>query len=66
MKIQIDRSRCTGIGMCEALSPDYFEVDDEGVLQLIAGPDVPASAADEVRAAVKACPKAALSLEDAS
>ncbi|CAG7618748.1 ferredoxin [Leucobacter soli] len=61
MKIQIDRGRCTGIGMCEAISPDYFEVDDDGVLQLIAGEEVPETAVDEVNEAIRACPKAALS-----
>lgn len=61
MKIQIDRGRCTGIGMCEAVSPDYFEVDDVGDLQLIEGDEIPEHAVAEVEEAVRACPKAALS-----
>lgn len=31
MKINVDRNKCSGIGLCEAMSPDFFEVDDGGV-----------------------------------
>lgn len=30
MKIQFDRSRCTGHGRCWALAPDVFDADDDG------------------------------------
>ena len=28
MMINVDRNKCSGIGLCEAMSPDFFEVDD--------------------------------------
>ena len=63
MRVVVDRDRCVGSGACEALAPDVFEVDDDGVLAVLrAEPeddDVPA-----VRDAVQACPTRALGLVD--
>src|SRR6478609_6518340 len=50
-------------GLCEAMSPDYFEVDDGGVLQFVQGDDVADDVMDEIDAAVHACPTGALSRE---
>jgi len=61
MDIHVDRGRCTGIGMCESVTPDYFEVADDGSLLLrrvtVAEHDIAL-----VEDAVRACPAAALSL----
>lgn len=65
MKIHIDRNKCTGIGLCEALCPDLFEVDDDGWLQLTRGEDVPDDVeASQLDAAITGCPTAALSTGD--
>jgi len=45
------------------MSPDYFEVDDGGVLQFVQGDDVADDVMDEIDAAVQACPTGALSRE---
>jgi ferredoxin len=29
MRIQVDRDRCEGLGMCEAMAHEYFELDDD-------------------------------------
>lgn len=62
MKINVDWDRCTGMGMCESLAPDVFEVDDDGSLILHAE-EVPEGMESDVREAVAACPTEALSLE---
>jgi ferredoxin len=61
MRIQVDWNKCTGIGMCESLHPDLFEVGDDGKLQLLRGEDVPDDRAADVDAAIAACPTGALS-----
>ncbi|WP_431972376.1 ferredoxin [Nocardia sp. bgisy134] len=58
MKISVDRSRCTGIGICESIAPEVFEVDDDGTLRLLS--DGPIDA--RVERAVHSCPALALSL----
>lgn len=35
MRIVVDRDKCTGLGMCEAEAPDFFEIDDEGTLEVL-------------------------------
>ena len=61
MKIIVDRSRCTGLGICEALAPEHFEVDESGdlvMLQVV----VTDAQKDDVVAAIEACPTESLRL----
>jgi ferredoxin len=62
LKIVVDRTRCTGIGICESIAPGHFEVGDDGALILI---DENFTAADreDVETAVRSCPAKALKLE---
>ena len=62
MKIVVDRDKCEGLGMCESMAHEYFEVDDDDVMQILE--EHPAeSDRDKVHAAVQSCPVLALSLE---
>lgn len=61
MKIHIDLNKCTGIGICEALCPDTFEVGDNGKLQLINGDSIPLERVGDVDTAIDGCPTGALS-----
>ncbi len=63
MRITVDRRRCTGLGICEAMAPDVFEVDENGDLLLLTE-TVSTGQLDEVRAAVEGCPTEALRLAD--
>jgi ferredoxin len=57
-RISIDRSLCNGYGVCEALAPDIFELDDEGlaVLRTAVTDD------EAVREACSNCPSGAISI----
>ncbi|MBC6448588.1 ferredoxin [Actinokineospora xionganensis] len=62
MRIVADRARCEGLGMCEAMAPDFFEVGDDGTVTILdETPGEEHRAA--VLAAVDACPVLALSLD---
>lgn len=61
MKIILDRGKCTGLGMCEALAAAYFEIDDDGELVLL-NEEVAPEDLDSVRQAVQGCPTEALRL----
>lgn len=63
MRIVLDRDKCDGHGMCEAMAPEYFELDDDDRLTVLAE-SPPASEHATVHAAVQACPALALSLQD--
>lgn len=60
-RIVVDRNRCTGIGICESIFPERFEVDDDGSL-LVHDDLVTPEVRTEVEDAVRGCPAAALSL----
>ena len=63
MRINVDRGKCEGLGMCEAMAHEYFELDDDDVMQLL-DESPPESERAKVHAAVQACPALALSLQD--
>ncbi len=63
MKIVVDRSRCTAIGICESLAPSFFEVNDDGEL-LVLRDDVAEEDRHLMEEAVDSCPTCALSLAD--
>ncbi|WP_027861710.1 ferredoxin [Marmoricola sp. URHB0036] len=61
MRIDVDRDKCEGLGMCEAMAHEYFELDDDDTMTVLddSPPEVDRS---KVHAAVEACPVMALSL----
>jgi len=65
MKVVVDFDLCESNALCEGLAPHVFELDDD-LLQIKL--EVVESAADiaAVQRAVASCPKAAISLVDAS
>ena len=63
MRIVVDRDLCDGHGMCEAMAHEFFELDDDDVMQLLEE-SPPESERAKVHAAVQACPALALSLQD--
>lgn len=61
MRIEIDRGRCENHGMCEVVAPEYFALDDDGILVVLAE-EVPDTDEAHVQDAALACPVAALKL----
>ena len=63
MRIVVDRDRCEGLGMCEAMAHEFFELDDDDVMRV-----VDEQPGEEHRrallAATGSCPVLALSLAD--
>jgi ferredoxin len=62
-RVQVDRDRCVGSGVCESLAPEVFELDDDGVLQ-VHREEPGADDLDGVRDAVQSCPARALALAE--
>lgn len=62
MRVLLDEMKCSSLGMCEAVAPEFFEIGDDGALAVLRS-----EADDDARAlleeAVAACPTAALRLE---
>jgi ferredoxin len=62
MKIEVDFDLCESNGLCEALAPEVFELDDDDFLQLRTEETTPDNL-ESVRRAVAACPRAAIALK---
>ncbi|MGK8510263.1 ferredoxin [Nocardia asiatica] len=60
MRIIADRTLCAGHGMCEALAPDLFRVDDEGIV--VPPGTAAASERELLELVVDSCPVGALRL----
>ena len=63
MMVVVDRTRCSGIGICESIAPDFFEVGDDGALLLLRE-DFADGERPAIEDAVGSCPAAALSVVD--
>lgn len=64
-KIVVDRCKCEGIGICESILPNVFEVQDDLSLKVneeFIGDTRSLRLAED---AVASCPKGAISLADA-
>lgn len=64
MKVTVDFDLCESNGLCEALAPEVFELDDQDYLQ-VKQEEIGEDQVEAVRRAVAACPRAAISLEEA-
>lgn len=62
MKITVDFTLCQSNGLCEAVAPEVFSLDEQGFLQL-ATDEAGAAILDQVERAVAACPMGAISLD---
>lgn len=62
MRIEVDRDVCEGVGMCQSMAHEFFELDDDDVLEVL-DPTPPEARRGEVAAAVAACPVQALRLD---
>lgn len=61
MKVKIDESLCTGCGICETICPDVFEINEEGISQVIADDPCSYECCSE---AAENCPEEAIIIED--
>lgn len=63
MRVVVDRTKCSSIGLCEATAPDIFEIGADGTLEILID-DVPANRRIDLEQACENCPTQALSIED--
>lgn len=62
MRIAVERDRCEGLGMCEAMAHEFFEVGEDGLVDIL--DESPGEEhREDVQAAVDSCPVLALRLE---
>lgn len=65
MRVVVDYDKCTGLGLCESIAPEFFEVRDDGSLELLRS-EAEEDHRGELEDACRSCPTEALRLEDGS
>lgn len=65
MKVRVDPQVCAGFGVCLGLSPEVFELHDDGYA-IVRVAEVPPELEKAVRAAVNQCPARAISISEDS
>ncbi len=63
MRVVVDRGRCTGVGICESIAGDVFEIRDDGSVALLRE-DLGEERREEIHKAVVSCPTEAIWLAD--
>lgn len=62
MRIIVDRTKCSSIGLCEATAPDIFEIGPDGALSILMD-DIPEDRRLDLEQACENCPTQALTIE---
>ena len=63
MKVVVNRDNCIGCGACEAICPEVFQLDDEG-LSTVTCDNFDNIDQDALQEAVEGCPTSAIDKEE--
>ncbi|RAJ85189.1 MULTISPECIES: ferredoxin [unclassified Streptomyces] len=64
VRVEVDKDRCVGAGMCALTAPDVFTQDDDGLSEVLPGHATAAGEHPLLKEAVRACPVGAVALTD--
>jgi ferredoxin len=64
MRIVVNRTTCAGIGICEGIDPERFEVQADGKTHVLKGDLEDDEALEVARDAVARCPTQSLQIVD--
>lgn len=63
MRIVVDKSKCSSIGLCEATADDIFQIGPDGALHILIE-DISEDRRIDLEQACENCPTQALSITD--
>ena len=63
MRVVVDFDQCESNALCMAMAPEVFEVRDDDLLYVL-DENPPEGLREKVMAAVRSCPKNAITIED--
>ncbi|MGH8272446.1 MAG: ferredoxin [Gammaproteobacteria bacterium] len=63
MKVEVDYGLCESNGVCMGINPEVFDLGDDDVLRILR-PEITPETEQDVRDAVRQCPRQALSITE--
>lgn len=63
MKVRVDRTKCSGIGLCEMVAPTVYQVGDDGQSHVL-NDEASTEELQAIEEAIAGCPTGALSIGD--
>ena len=63
MKVVVDYTKCSSIGLCEAVASDIFSIGPDGALHILLE-DISENRRTDLEQACENCPTQALSIEE--
>jgi ferredoxin len=63
MKVEVDRTTCSGHARCNAYAPEVFDLDDDGMC-LISNPVVAPDLEEQARLGEQSCPERSITVSD--
>ncbi len=63
MKVVVDYTKCSSIGLCEAVASDIFSIGPDGALHILLE-DISEDRRTDLEQACENCPTQALSIEE--
>jgi ferredoxin len=60
----VDRTKCAGMGICEGLDPERFQIQSDGKMQVLTADLEDDEALEVAREAVEMCPTESLRVVD--
>jgi len=63
IKAKVSKDACIGCGACQAIAPDVFELNDEGIAEVIVD-EIKSELEDDVQNAADSCPTSAIELKE--
>ena len=60
-KLYVDEEECIGCGLCAEIAPDVFQLNEEGISQVIASSE---KLQDSLQEAIDECPAECIHWED--
>ena len=63
MKVVVNRDNCIGCGACEAICPEVFQIDDEGLSTVVCDDNAKMDE-NAVKDAAEGCPTSAIEINE--
>ena len=60
MRVEVDCTKCAGMGLCEGLAPERFQIQQDGTVEILDAELDGEQAIDIAQEAVDMCPTASL------